>query len=585
LGTDVYDKILILQALRRRFSRAIFFTTDLDARLLDPQHLPWTRHLIVGSSFGLALRPEFQGDIPPFRDTYQTSVYLSTLLAVDRAGRQQDRTDNPAAVQKSAPSKPVPPWVAEPRIFEIGRSDAFDLTAIPSSGECLILRDCADLFPHGSKAAWDNQHRLVGFLLSSGLFALFLMSIRIACGRMPSWIAMTLIGGVLIGITTSYWPWWVGLIDNAGYQLSSVPIFSGASMCLAWCIELLSIVAVVALVWRGKRMLDRNSGEIQCELVLPSAPAQLIARHEAALSKANWVERAREWVWFPIGASLLAAEPVQGQTTYIQIEELLGQYLFRGSVRKRTYRVSAATLLWTLLLLPVNWLVGTNFIQSGDLPSSTGGEDLVSKSLSLVSCFAIQFLVLWVADAMLLSRAFTLDVSRSQLKWPAPARVAAMRQVAMPATAAEAWWRLRLVAVRTECVATLVWYPSIVLAAMGVAAFTVEFGRFRLASNPVALVLSAAIVVASAAGLRRSAEELRTRTIELLEDARSRALRTHRADSPQAAQYECLIARVTDMSEGAFAPYSQQPLVRALIVPAASYGGGLLLQYYHVGTS
>ena len=36
LGSDVYDKLLILQALRPAFPRAVFFTTDLNARLAYP---------------------------------------------------------------------------------------------------------------------------------------------------------------------------------------------------------------------------------------------------------------------------------------------------------------------------------------------------------------------------------------------------------------------------------------------------------------------------------------------------------------------------------------------------------------------
>jgi hypothetical protein len=37
LGSDVYDKISVLRALRGEFPRAVFFTTDLDARLSSPR--------------------------------------------------------------------------------------------------------------------------------------------------------------------------------------------------------------------------------------------------------------------------------------------------------------------------------------------------------------------------------------------------------------------------------------------------------------------------------------------------------------------------------------------------------------------
>src|SRR5262249_59930404 len=36
LGSDVYDKSLVLRAFRREFPKAVFFTTDLDARMLHP---------------------------------------------------------------------------------------------------------------------------------------------------------------------------------------------------------------------------------------------------------------------------------------------------------------------------------------------------------------------------------------------------------------------------------------------------------------------------------------------------------------------------------------------------------------------
>ena len=55
VGSDLYDKLLILQALRNRFKTKIFFTTDLDARYLHADQKDWTRNLVVASNFGLSL--------------------------------------------------------------------------------------------------------------------------------------------------------------------------------------------------------------------------------------------------------------------------------------------------------------------------------------------------------------------------------------------------------------------------------------------------------------------------------------------------------------------------------------------------
>jgi hypothetical protein len=82
LGSDVYDKIAVLRALRREFPRAVFFTTDLDVRMLDGDQYEWTRNLVVASSFGLELNPCLQKSVPPFRSSYQTATYLSTHLAL-----------------------------------------------------------------------------------------------------------------------------------------------------------------------------------------------------------------------------------------------------------------------------------------------------------------------------------------------------------------------------------------------------------------------------------------------------------------------------------------------------------------------
>lgn len=112
LGSDIYDKLLILRALRTKFPNAIFFTNDLDARLFHHAELPWTHNLIVVSSYGLQLHPYLQKDIPPFRSVYQSSLFVATLQALGIKGNIDFKK-------------------TRPRIFEIGRQGPFDLTPIP----------------------------------------------------------------------------------------------------------------------------------------------------------------------------------------------------------------------------------------------------------------------------------------------------------------------------------------------------------------------------------------------------------------------------------------------------------------------
>lgn len=77
LGSDFYDKLLLLQSLRGPLDGAVFFTTDLDSRLhLHSQH-QWTRNLITASSYDIQASEEGNGlKLSPFRDAYQTALFL-----------------------------------------------------------------------------------------------------------------------------------------------------------------------------------------------------------------------------------------------------------------------------------------------------------------------------------------------------------------------------------------------------------------------------------------------------------------------------------------------------------------------------
>ena len=115
VGSDVYDKLLILQALRSRFKDKIFFTTDLDARYLHADQKEWARNLVIASNFDLSLRPALQRSTLPFRDGYQTATYLAALMALEA---------NPLDYWNGNMEN----WL-RPQIFEIGRTGAVHLAS------------------------------------------------------------------------------------------------------------------------------------------------------------------------------------------------------------------------------------------------------------------------------------------------------------------------------------------------------------------------------------------------------------------------------------------------------------------------
>ncbi len=112
LGSDVYDKLELLKALRPMLPEAVFFTNNLDARLAHPDEWSETHNLVVVSARGLSLDndqdvPSTESDqkFPPFRDSAQTALFEATLEAMG----------GHPAIPKS------------PLIFEIGRNGAEQL--------------------------------------------------------------------------------------------------------------------------------------------------------------------------------------------------------------------------------------------------------------------------------------------------------------------------------------------------------------------------------------------------------------------------------------------------------------------------
>ena len=100
LGSDVYDKLELLKALRPLPPDAVFFTNNLDARFAHPEEWNETHNLVVVSAFDLeipieqpilVMQPKLNGQglacrlpddhgvhVPPFRDSYQTALFAAT---------------------------------------------------------------------------------------------------------------------------------------------------------------------------------------------------------------------------------------------------------------------------------------------------------------------------------------------------------------------------------------------------------------------------------------------------------------------------------------------------------------------------
>jgi hypothetical protein len=621
VGSDIYDKLLVLQALRRAFPRYIFFTTDLDARLTDGQNLEWTRGMVVGSSLGLSLRPELQNSVPPFRDSYQTATYYSTMQAVHRfldaeakSSEDKEKAAEPAEIDLS--------WTRRPHVFEIGRTQAFDLSAYKdSNGACEKISQCRSIAAWRQPPMWSTGS--LSFYLICAATAVLTVLIAAGAAMGKTWMTnlasqtsstgapaaaqrkrlsvalLSLVITACIAVVT--WSVLVAALTNRGRRIPT-PIFSGASHWTAGIVEALSIFVVVTLVVRGQRMLGTNAAEMLTAFKFPLDAPTLIDKYRSWLMMPGNLRRWKERLWFPIRRlSGNKKDPLVRSDTEVakstptpldeisEIEALVGQYLYRGRWSARFVRVGIATVISSCVLLALEYVLmmfefnlGISLVNGFAFIDFHYVERGIESVISFMNLLAIQFLIFWVADALFLTRSFVLALAKDRPHWPDDVLKKNALELGLCKSWAAMWFDLRLIAWRTGRVANLIWYPSIMIALMAGAALTVEFGELGFASNPIALIISAGFVVCAAVMLRRVAETWRSDVIFRLDNDRLRALGTPGMNGQHVSQLSCLGERVRALAEGAFAPYSQQPLVRAVLVPAITYGATVGLQYLHI---
>lgn len=132
VGSDPYDKLVVLQAIRPVFPEAHYFTTDLDRNMVMRENFPISRNLIVASPFGFSLETKAQGSALPFRDCYQTGVFHSVQRSIrfyfqhERWLSEEEKLP-PGTTVAFEDSSSVARW--RPNLFEIGRGEAHPLTA------------------------------------------------------------------------------------------------------------------------------------------------------------------------------------------------------------------------------------------------------------------------------------------------------------------------------------------------------------------------------------------------------------------------------------------------------------------------
>jgi hypothetical protein len=606
LGSDLYDKLLVLQALRPLLPDAWFFTTDLDALFLHPTAQIRTRNLLVASSFGLQLAHEAQGGIPPFRSSYQTAEFLATRAAIQSDGSADGRARRRA-------------WSATPLVFEIGSSRVFQFanrdptqvrpattdgmsaaatsangspeTAVNGNGCKKDLLSCKEIHPAPTEMVPPLSNTLKLGLLTLGLvtglsLALYIL-LSFSTVRSGTWHAidtymgraespagliariLVLVLGVAVAIIL------LGKLLHAGVPTLAdwltqdgqpmIPL-EGISVWPTVFLRSATFFLCIWLVARGWQRLDENTEKIIQDLHLRPTWRNVLAGRAAILRLGPpWIKLARRF-----GYHL----PAGGAAQHGNVARFWRKYIYQGHLIARMGRVAlglaAMAVLWFILVLIF-----------GNPHDPTRGQ--VSLWAYKITTFALivttLVLIFCVADATLLcwrvTRAFR---AKTAGVWPPRTLQEFSARFDLPQRVLDDWIDLVFVSKRTKCITTLFYYPFLVIALIVVSRSSLFANYGRNIPDLIAMGVGVLIITACAVVLRWTAEESRAKARRRLSQeiivARNLNDGGHRA-----GQLEVLLRRVEELREGAFSPFSQQPMVRAMLLPLGSLGGTALLEY------
>ena len=180
-----------------------------------------------------------------------------------------------------------------------------------------------------------------------------------------------------------------------------------------------------------------------------------------------------------------------------------------------------------------------------------------------------------VFDATLLCLRFVKELCRSSTEWPAETKTQFENRLGLDHQIIGKWIDLDFVAKRTRCISSLIYYPFILIALVILTRSTV-FANYT--PNLKILVFQGTcltIVFGCAVALCLAAQSMRSAAKQKLMDGIISAKGPRPKDLGEggstAGQLETLLIRIDDLREGAFSPLSQQPLVRALLLPAGQF--------------
>lgn len=555
LGNDFYDKQLALQVLKPIFPDVVFFTTDLDARYLHQDDQQWNRNLLVGSSYGLELAEDEQGQTPPFRDVYSTSAFRAAILALGKCSSYTNLHCETLekAVERTKSSKSAQ---LEPQIFEIGITRAHLLSKRAAKEPSLRK---VWLESGWSNPRWQNKLLLIVLVVT----AIAAGVSRMIRAKLLS-IGLTIVLGAGSVLAVDRW-----------FRDEPSALLEGVSARGTEILRLLLIFATVSLFVHLKRKLREVQSAIAPRFEdFAARPIQLRAFEWLYISAA--FDRQRKADGRKTGAKPATVSAVEAWGLYQALQD--GGKKILG-IDRQMLRVLAMTFLAFVVLVVCASLWSELF--EFPLVPLRGGR-LADKILRYASLFCLAFACFWSLDTVRLCVHFVRRLAFGKTTWPANARnLKTAERRGLPLGSIGDYLDIRVIAPLSEAVAWTVLYPFFLLAIyiLSRASFFDAWSWPWIVALIIVVLLICILIAATL--LQSAARQARESALKFLRLAITET--SLPASGPelgvQTQRLQILIKEVESLDRGAFGPWTSNPVVGASLLPFGGAGAASLIDF------
>jgi hypothetical protein len=555
LGSDVYDKLEILHALRKQLPCAVFFTNALDARLFHPAEQSAARNLIVVSSYGLSLHDQYQEHTPPFRDSSQTARFAAVLRALHvipddafkhlkprvyeiartEAWDLSDPDDPTPAPAKQSTPPPLTLSVSPPPPTVSARPPPPTPNATPPTPTPASTSRVSPNKVHPDRVNqsrwWSGPLVGTGWLVLGLFVALWIVVIKMTPDEQQGEVMLTFPLIVPILLIFSFEMIAIIYTHAFGRHPDQEPFafFEGISI---WPTEGLRIFAFLLGLYfwfLASESSEKNRADVEDHFCLDSKVA--------GSRPAGWPG--------PEAASLWS--------TYL-----------RHLSRWWTIPCVAFSVLLYLFFSWCIWLLfgGPPIPARGSYARNWDGVILWGTIILFLS------LTFYVVYRILIVRRMIQYLDTGTTYWPQGARLKWTGWPYLDDSEIAELIDIHFIARRTGAIAPLIYYPFIIISVMILSRMPI-FDHWDWSVGLVIILgINTLIATISAFLLRSAAEKARASSLERLEAALDQATLASHRDQLRAA-----IQEIRNVDTGAFAAISQQPIIRAI----ALQGGGVAL--------